>query len=459
MSPMGTHATTGRRRWVRVVLGTFVVVDLCLGGALVVHNVATQSTSPRITNDDVRAHSRPLPHGSTARDGTRAAAIRRLLAARAAAILHHDRAAFLRTVDSRSKRFRARQSSYFGNLAHVHFSSWSYTLDDRHVESTNGPRFRRYGAPVWGPHVIVHYTLPGFDRTETSLDAYPTFVRRVGGWRMASDTDFASRGVVTIRDLWDYGPVDVVRRGHALVLGHPDGPVALGDVAAEAAGDIPRVTAAWGRSWQRSVVILVPNTERELTGMLCDAGDLHQIAALASVEVSCSGGYSGPLNNRVMVNPVTYVTLGGLGRRVVMTHEITHVATRAATGPRTPTWLVEGIADYVGYRDTGVSPRLAARELAVQVAEGGFDGRLPTDRAYRGSNRNLAAVYERSWLACKFIAVHWGERRLVALYRAVGRSTSGTRRVVVDRAMRGVLHISLARFVAGWRGYVTAELR
>jgi len=457
MTGMGTHATTGRRRWLRAVVGAFVVADLCVGGALVAHNVATTSDGPGVTTDDVRAHSRPAP--GTLRQRTRAAAIRRLLAARADAIVHHNRAAFLRTVDRRPTPFRSRQAAYFDNLAHVRFASWSYTLDGRHVEPTVGKRFRHYGAPTWGPHVIVHYTLSGFDTTETSLDLYPTFVRRAGGWVMASDTDFARRGVVTIRDLWDYGPVDVVRRGRALVLGHPDGPVSLADVAVEASADIPRVTSVWGRQWQRSVVVLVPNTEHELTGMLCDAGDLHQIAAVASVEVSCSGRYSGPLNNRVMVNPLTFTRLSALGRRVVMTHEITHVATRAATGPLEPTWLVEGIADYIGYRNSGVATSLAARELATQVANGTFHGRLPNDKAYDGSNRNLAAVYERSWLACKFIATHWGERRLVTVYRDVGRTTSGTRRSAVDGALRGVLHVSLTRFLAEWRDYVRAELR
>ena len=61
-----------------------------------------------------------------------------------------------------------------------------------------------------------------------------------------------------------------------------------------------------------------------------------------------------------------------------MTHEITHVATRSVTAVGTPTWLVEGIADYVGFKGTSTSVRFDASELAREVDA----GRQPPGAAY-----------------------------------------------------------------------------
>jgi hypothetical protein len=83
---------------------------------------------------------------------------------------------------------------------------------------------------------------------------------------------------------------------------------------------------------------------------------------------------------------------------------------------------------------------------------------LPTDKAYTGSNPRLALVYERSWLACRYVAAHYGEQALVRLYRRVGARTHGTERSAVDAAMHAVLHTSLAAFTRDWRSYVLAQL-
>jgi hypothetical protein len=460
MTRMGAHSTrASRRRRRRLTLTVFVAANVVVATLLIAtHDGGDDRTRRQASREDTRPHGRSVPTAEQ-RAHERRVAVMGLLDRRSRAIRQRDRAVFMASVDPRARSFRSAQAAYFRNLAGVPLASWRYTLDDGHVEATKGHRFDHYHAPTWGPHVVVHYTLRGVDRVPTSLDAWFTFVRRHGRWYVASDRDFEHRGVVTIRDLWDDGPVTSVRRGGALVLGHPGGPVSLEELAAETARDIPRVSDVWGRHWSRSVVVLAPDSEHELASMLCDGGDLGQIAALASVEVSCTNAYSGPLNNRIMVNPLNYVRLGPLGRRVVMTHEVMHVATRRATGGLEPTWLVEGIADYVGYLGTGVPTTVAAHELESELADGAAGLKLPTDKAYNGKNPHLPEVYERSWLACRYIAEHYGKHALIRLYRHVGAAKTGPSSVVVDRAMHDVLGVSLDRFTREWRAYVIAALR
>jgi hypothetical protein len=142
---------------------------------------------------------------------------------------------------------------------------------------------------------------------------------------------------------------------------------------------------------------------------------------------------------------------------VVLRHEIAHLASRAATGPALPTWLVEGFADYVGYLDTGVPVGAAAQELRAQVQRGYYPQALPADAAFRFDSRQLAQSYEESWLACRLIADLAGSEGLVRLYREIGTSRAD-RGAVVEGAFRHVLGIGLAEFTDRWRAAVVAEL-
>ena len=139
-----------------------------------------------------------------------------------------------------------------------------------------------------------------------------------------------------------------------------------------------------------------------------------------------------------------------MGRRIVMTHEITHVATRTATNAWTPTWLSEGFADYVGYLGTDVAADVAARELLGDVRLDGAPKALPRD----GDFDDLAATYEKAWLACRLIANQQGQSKLVAFYREVG-TFGGTRTANLGAAFDGVLSTTVKRFTAAWRDDLT----
>lgn len=386
---------------------------------------------------------------------TPASAVTLLLQRRATAVLHRDRRAFLRTVDPTQKAFRARQGRLFEALGAVRFSSWSYDVDMYNPSTVPHPGRYRAGQVYAPGRVTLRYRIASFDTLPTAEPQKLTFVRRGTQWLLASDTDFEPEQG-TSREIWDFGPVVVARGRHSLVLGHPDAPIELSVVADETDRAVPRVSDVWGKSWARKVVVVVPSTRRELALLLDrSAASLRQIAAVATAELGLG---SGPVGNRVLVNPRSLRELGSLGRRIVMTHEVTHVATRATTGQGAPSWLVEGFADYVAYADAQLPVTVVTAELRQDVTAGRVPAALPADYAFTGPNPRLAQAYEGAWLACRLIADRTSQRALVRFYRQVAPGGMADRADRLRRGFRYVLHTTPAAFTASWRRYLRHEL-
>jgi hypothetical protein len=423
---------------------------LLADGALLARRSAPPASPPSTSSKGPQASRTPD-------DNARAAALRALLARRSDAVLHHDRLEWLGTLDPRHRAFRRQQVQLFANLAAVPLASWSYTFDPSSDQPPNHAT-ARYHATVWAPSTFaLHYQLRGFDPRPTNLAQYPTFVQRQGAWYLTSFSDFAGAGESSARELWDYGPVVVVRRPRVLVLGHPAQQSTLGLIADEAAADIPRVTAVWGPRWARRVVVLVPSTQRELSKVVDDYGNLDHIAAVATAEVQTHPGHPDPVGDRVGINPDNWPKLSSLGRQIVLTHELTHVATRSVTGAAMPTWLAEGFADYVGYLGSGVPTGFAAQELAADVKAGHVPSSLPDDAQFDGASKRLSQAYEGAWLACRLIAERHGQAALVRFYRAVGTSPSSQSEALAAASTK-VLHESFTRFTREWRAFLRAEL-
>lgn len=397
-----------------------------------------------------------VPERAPVNASGRNTAIRELLKRRGDAVMSRDAAQWRGTLDPDNPQFVQAQMKVFSNLRSVPFASWSYSMDPS--RSMRTPRQRTYGVSTWAPaQLFLNYRLRDFDSRATSLPQYPTFVRRGDDWYLTSFDDFAGRGDVSSTDLWDYGPVAVLRTRSVLVLGHPSARALMRSLAVEVAADIPRVTAVWGDGWAKRAVLLVPSTQRELGQVVQDYGQLAHIAAVATAEVQIGSGRPDPVGDRIGINPANWPKLSALGQRIVLTHELTHVATRAVTSAALPTWLAEGFADYVGYLGSGVPTGFVAQELGAAVRAGDVPEKLPTTAEFNGASKRLSQAYEGAWLACRMIAQRWGQRALVRFYADVGRSDLAPS-AAVQLAMRRLLHLNEATFVRQWRGFLRAEL-
>ncbi|WP_269854328.1 hypothetical protein [Streptomyces sp. RPT161] len=372
-------------------------------------------------------------------------AVRAVLDARARAVLRHDEAAFLASVDPTATGFRDSQRQVFGNLVKLPVGSWSYRLQrtDAFPLTSESDAQRRVAAQV-----ELEYTLRGYDTAPVSSVAYLTMTERGGHWYVAAQTDGEPAGRHTTVQPWDQGSLTVVAGRRSLVLGQGDAQRLTGyaDLADAA---VPVVQNAWRGEWPGRAIVEVPPTEADMAALLGAQPSAYQgIAAVTTAELHGNG--SAPAD-RVIVNPQAFSGLSPLGRRVVLTHELTHVATRTATTPNTPLWLTEGFAEWVGNTGTGQPVQQVAAELRADVRAGRQPRQLPSNADFGSANSGLPQAYEGAWLACRMVAEQWGSGALVRLYRAAGRESA-------DAALRGTLGVGLDQFTARWQTYVAREL-
>jgi hypothetical protein len=388
------------------------------------------------------------------------AEVRALLARHGAAVMQRDRDAFLADIDAAvaAAGYRQQQQQMFANLAPVPLAAWSYHLearsDARVVEAAAGKRF---GGAALIARVSLRYALRGVDRIPTSHDLWLTFVRQDGDVVLAADDSLARAGGQSWRGPWDFGPLRVARGEHSLVIGHPSNAETVAAVRAKVDAAVPVVTSVWGRDWTQDVAVLVPESDTELlaeAGESADAALTVAAAAVSDGQDPLSGAVYG---QRLIVNSAGLARLSDVGRQIVIQHELTHIASAAATSAATPTWLIEGFADYVGNLGSGQSVPTAAAELAADVRQGHVPEALPAPAAFSTQGQS-AQAYEGAWLACRLIADRAGQDGLVRFYRSVGSSPELTD-VAVAAALRRVLHIGTATFDAQWRTYVEEQLR
>ncbi len=385
---------------------------------------------------------------STQDEAQRLRSVRTLLDARATALLKKDRAGWLAGVDPAAAALRTRQAALLANIADVPLAAWRYQIEPEHRRGRADPGGR------WTVQVTLHYALRAVDPAPTTRPLMLSFARRGDRWLLAADTAVAADGTRTWRGPWEHGPLEVRRGRHSLVLAHPKHADRLAAFAAGVDAAVPRVGQALGGRAPAAVAVLIPDDQQEMTRLVGERLALGKIAAVAVAD-SVDPGTGQARGQRVVVNPANLDRLGSLGRRVVLQHEVTHVATRGITGPGTPIWLVEGLADWIGYRDSGLPPRMIADELRTQLRSGRWPGRLPTQADFHGDSPRLSVAYEEAWSACRLIAERAGPAALIRLYRTVG--TAGDPAAALDIQLQATLGLGQAQFVAEWRRSVRAD--
>ncbi|MEV5784824.1 hypothetical protein AB0L42_28005 [Streptomyces sp. NPDC052287] len=366
---------------------------------------------------------------------TAAAEVQRVLDRRATAVLDRDEAAYRATEEPSGS------VTEFRRLRAVPLAAWAYHLTD----------LRRSGDRATAD-AELRYRVEGYDRAPVTVARTLRLVHDDGRWRVASDAPAKKAG----QQLWEQGAVTAVRGAHSLVLGVGQSGERLRAYAALADRAVPAVSEAWGTDWAGHVVVLVPKSLEGMAGLLgASASGYRGIAAVTTGE---AGGSAKAPADRIIVNPEAYGVLGDLGKQVVLTHETTHVATRAHTTAATPLWLSEGYADWVGYRGSGRTAAQVAPELQRAVLDGHPPATLPADGdfGFTGDAARLARAYEGGWMACRLIADRWGEVRLNDFYRAVG--DHGKRAGAVEGALRDVLGTTPEKFTGQWRTYLRTRL-
>jgi hypothetical protein len=431
----------------RARAGWVVAVVVALAAVLAAGVLALRPTALRVQPARQPAAA-PRQAASAPATADPRAAVPKLLADRARAILRGDRAAFLATVDRRRAGWYRSQAALFARLRTVPFSAVDYRVTDQRNWASATLRRRYAPDRVYLPRLQLRYRFRGQDASPVLGEQSYAFVLTRAGWRIAGQ-GAARRDDVQI---WDAGTVRTRRTDRTLVVYHPGGETLAGRLLAAAERGYGEVAATWTGRWERKVVILVPRDQSEAE-RLVGVRDLSPVAALSASSVE-SGPGGRVLGNRIVVNSTVLTPYRDLDLQNVVTHEMTHVATR--TIDDVPLFLVEGFADYTALRPFRRYPLTATRlALAAQVRAGRFDGRLPTARDLRG--RDGQGAYDEASTFCLWVVERYGEDRLRALYRAFAGSGPGTADEL-DRGFREVLGMSVRTAEARWAAWVRARL-
>jgi hypothetical protein len=362
------------------------------------------------------------------------------------AVRGESRSEFLKTIDPQAKDFEDQARTIYTNLGKLPLATFQlrYVSDDASALTPDRQR-ELGGTESWLAQVEVSWQLTGFDAKPARETLPVTFVTRDGTTYAASFSERFLAG--QRRPIWALGSIEVVDSDHALVVSL-DSHANAEDYASVADRAVDSVSKVWGKTWRQKVVVYLPAKQSQMEYVLgAQQGTYTQIAAvtMAELDVPQAGA---PV--RIVANPKLFDELGKQGRRIVLTHETTHVASTATASP-VPLWLAEGFADYVAFTAVSVQDESAAKELFKAVRAGKVPTRLPPPEAFAASSTELPQAYESGWLACRLIAEREGQSKLVKFYRTVHASKSPTG---LADAFRTVLGTTEQEFTADWQKYL-----
>lgn len=346
------------------------------------------------------------------------------------------------------------------SLAAVPLDDWGYELVDE-PETPVPPALATSldAADSWAPSVVLRYAVSGPDSEPTRRPVSLLLAKRDDRWRIVSDAEIPGIDRRTWKGPWDFGSVAATTvptsGGNSVIVGHQDQSALIDRIAAELPAAVDAVTDFYGTDWPRKALIFTSGSAEEFAA---SAGDASAGAGVAAVTVSDVVTPDRPVTGqRVVFGPQAPDRLTEFTTRSVLRHELTHVAARAGTVDGSPTWLLEGFADYVGYRGSGVDFQRLAPTLSAVVSSGGPPTVLPEDSDFAAGGARSTLAYESAWSVCAYVADRYGESSLRSLYGALatGPKTASD----LDGALSTVLGATAPEFLQAWGSWVQGRSR
>jgi hypothetical protein len=287
----------------------------------------------------------------------------------------------------------------------------------------------------WQAAVDLTWRFVGFDRKPVHEEVLVGFEEGSGRVGITSFGGGDRRS-----PLWLSGPLDVRRSATSLVLATT---AADADLAAKRANAAVPVVRDVLPQWRGKLVVEVPASEAALDAEL--AADPGSYTSIAAVTASVDGTLTPTSDVHVFINPDVYDDLERVGAQVVMSHEVTHLATGAPLTTGVPLWLLEGFADYVALHAVDLPITTTASQIIREVRRNGAPDHLPGQAEFDEGATYLGASYESAWVACKVLADADGQDALVRLYQQVSHGQD------LDAQLRKQFGLSPAELTARWR--------
>ncbi|KRF17292.1 hypothetical protein ASG90_08310 [Nocardioides sp. Soil797] len=376
------------------------------------------------------------PPGQAAQASDVVTEVRALLTRRAAAVHDGNRTAFLADVARRDTAFVRGQEQYFQNLRELPLQRFSFAVPDGGVETG--------GKGEVLARVFVSVQLDGFDKVPVETEARYGFRHtKQGRLRLVSvrDLEFERENDVDPAP-WDLGSIQVESTGDVLGIFDARSINAAYQIMDSVEDGIEDVTREVPLKWSGRVVVYALTDLTVLSNLdHLPGGDPDHLDGVAFA-VRAGPGSHEVASTRFLLHP-RMIYRNDATRDRLIRHELTHVAI-GSRDDAVPTWLSEGVAEYVSVQPIPAYERMISRD-AVEAARQGLHG-LPGGSTFNGDDS--AANYGISWYACEYVASTFGEKALWRLLDAMRRG-DGTDEEHQDAVLTATLGIDSAQLARG----------
>ncbi len=341
------------------------------------------------------------------------------------------------------------------DLQTVDFAEFGFHLGDDPEVFVPPEIADRLGADdSWGAPVYLDFRLAGVDEAPIHTPVGLIAAHRGDHWTLVSTKELQDGTHPTLPPgPWAFGAVSGTRvpvpgAGESLVLAHPGHESEVEALRGMLPAAISAVADFWGTDWDRSVVVEIADSAEEFSALTGNPADRTDVAA-ASISLDSDAPGHG---QRVVFAPGAVSTMSAQDARMVLQHELSHVAVRTKVGRGAPTWLLEGTADYVAQRPEGgpASPPAPVPLVAAMVSAHGAPDELPKNKDFSGPNASLAYQLARS--AVDYIVDAYGEDGLRTVHGAL--AVGGLDDAAKDKAMQGAVGVNMNSFATGWSDWL-----
>ena len=362
----------------------------------------------------------------------------------AKALTDKNRDSFASVLDAGNPAFTAAELQRFDNLAAVPFGQFSLRLVS---QSQTAP-------DTVAAKVDTSYTLRGsFSELPSPGRAAYFLVKRPDGWKLSGDASVQALGKKRYARFEDFGKVEVLSGQRSIVLYHAQAGVAR-QVQEMTDAAMPRLESVFPGARFPKVPVKIYENKDEIDQTF--PGKWQEWTGGASLMLGEKAEQGGEIIIDAEVFSSTAGTSPGYNRKMIA-HELTHIALFPMSGNRTPPFLVEGLADYVG----GIEDTALLRErlrgggaisptLSDIYQPGSFSALLTTDAA--------TLAYEEADSAVSLLETKYGNDKVMELLREFQRrqNDSQSQDALVNDVFSSVLGISWNDFEGEWRSYVLA---
>ncbi|MYW05347.1 hypothetical protein [Streptomyces sp. SID3343] len=373
-----------------------------------------------------------------------------------------DQAGFLNRLDPATPALGTDRKRLFDNLRKVPFDTARWTVTAAEFTAADGSSVRTSGTAAAWP---VTGTLDvGFEHAIAGVDV--ANVRELYVWKVrcvdpadactvtavegGKDTQRRLSGYPAPWDLWD---LSVEKRAHVVLMGPKADAAVLRGRATAAENAAVYTLGAWkGGPGTSPGFALVLTSSRKSFTKLYSSESIRDWAAGYALSLP---GEKIPVGGARLVVDDEELSYDADFTRSLLRHEMTHalVATlfRYSGAGETPTWLIEGFADWQADADRPIAGSLSARDIRTQVDRRKFTGKVPTDEDFETDDTDrVEHAYNLSHLAVRYLGDTYGAAKVGQFLTAAYAGTYDS----VDIAMKTILGVEFEEFQTSWAAWV-----